>query len=195
MREIEKELDGRAAVPHWCRVRLSIGCLSVRSTATEWIPVALLRQERLSQSPRSNSGTIQALACRQLPSPRYCARIFWEVEGGVQSTLFYIFNHCYFISSPSKLKSCHKIKQPYIHNTMPKHENNAFQKTFQNQLKMVYFSVESAPCLGHMHCMHCIIFTWYPIQNRHLLTASPLFSHLITHYHCMAKHICLITKH
>jgi len=27
----------------------------------------------------------------------------------VQSTLFCIFNHCYFISSPNKLKICHTI--------------------------------------------------------------------------------------
>jgi len=53
-------------------------------------------------------------------------------EGGVQSTLFCIFNHCYFSSSPKKLKICHRIKQPYTQNIMTKHENNAFQKKFYN---------------------------------------------------------------
>jgi len=43
-------------------------------------------------------------------------------EGGVQSTLFSIFNQCYLISSPNKLKMCHTIKQLYIRNIMPKHE-------------------------------------------------------------------------
>jgi len=32
-------------------------------------------------------------------------------EGGVQSTLFCNFNHCYFISCPNKLKICHTVKQ------------------------------------------------------------------------------------
>ena len=62
-------------------------------------------------------------------------------EGGVQPTIFCIFNHCYFISSPNNLKNCHIIKQLYIHNIMPKHENTAFQKTFYNQFKKGTFSV------------------------------------------------------
>ena len=49
-------------------------------------------------------------------------------EGAVQSTLFCIFNHCHFISSPSKLKICHTIKKLYVHNIMPKHENDVLQK-------------------------------------------------------------------
>jgi len=65
-------------------------------------------------------------------------------EGGVQSTLFCIFNHCYFISSPNKLKICHTRKQFYTHNIMPKHENNALQKKFYNQLKKGTFSVDGA---------------------------------------------------
>ena len=69
-------------------------------------------------------------------------------EGGVQSTLFCIFNHCYFISSLNKLKICHTIKQLYIHNIMPKHENNDLQKNFYNRFKKGTFSVECAPCLG-----------------------------------------------
>ena len=60
-------------------------------------------------------------------------------EGGIQSTLFCIFNHCYFISSPNKLKFCHTIKQLYIHNIMPKHENNALQKNFTINLTRVLF--------------------------------------------------------
>jgi len=42
-------------------------------------------------------------------------------EGGVLSTLFCIFNNCYFISSLNKLQICHAIKQLYIHNIMSKH--------------------------------------------------------------------------
>jgi len=63
-------------------------------------------------------------------------------EGGVQSTLFCIFNHCYFISSPNNLKICHTIKQLYIHNIMSKHENNTLHKKFYNQFKMGTFPVE-----------------------------------------------------
>jgi len=33
---------------------------------------------------------------------------------------FCIFDHCYFISSPNKLKICHTIKQLYIHNNSEK---------------------------------------------------------------------------
>jgi len=75
-------------------------------------------------------------------------------EGGVQSPLFCIFNHCYFISSPNKLKICHTMKQLYIHNIMPKHENNAFQKKFYNQFKKGTFFVECAPCMGHTRHEH-----------------------------------------
>ena len=53
----------------------------------------------------------------------------------VLSTLFCIFNNYYFISSPNKLKICYAIKQLYVHNIMPKHENNALQKKFYNQFK------------------------------------------------------------
>jgi len=64
----------------------------------------------------------------------------YEGEGGVQSTFFCIFNHCYFISSPNKLKICHTIKQQLsIHNIMPKHENNALQKKITINLKRVLF--------------------------------------------------------
>jgi len=63
-------------------------------------------------------------------------------EGWVRSILFCIFDHCYFISSPNKLKIYHTIKQLYIHNIMPKHENNALQKKFYNQFKKSNFSVE-----------------------------------------------------
>jgi len=66
-------------------------------------------------------------------------------EDGVQSTLFCIFDHCYFVSSPNKLKICHTVKQLYIHNIMPKHENNALQKKFYHQFKKSTFSVECAP--------------------------------------------------
>ena len=95
-------------------------------------------------------------------------------EGGVQSTLFCIFNHCYFNSSPNKLKICHTIKQFYIDNIMPKHENNALQKNFYNQFEKDVECVKCAPCLGHtrhehgvhltvnrkLGCMYCIMFTW-----------------------------------
>jgi len=61
-------------------------------------------------------------------------------EDGVQSTLFCIFNHCYFISTPNKLKIWHPIKQLLIHNIMAKHENNALQKKkLYSQLKKVLF--------------------------------------------------------
>jgi len=63
-------------------------------------------------------------------------------EGGVQSTRFCSFDHCYFISSLNKLKICHTIEQLYIHNIMPKHENDAFEKNFYNQFKKSTFSVE-----------------------------------------------------
>jgi len=65
--------------------------------------------------------------------------IFCVGEGGVQSTLFCIFTHCYFISCPNKLKICHTIKQLYINNIMAKHENNALQKKFCNQFKRILF--------------------------------------------------------
>jgi len=98
-------------------------------------------------------------------------------EGGVQSTLFCIFNHCYFISSQNKLKICHTIKQLYIHNIMPKHENNSLQKKFYNQFKKGTFSVECAHAWGTLDmsmgytwpvnkklgCIQCIMFTWYPM--------------------------------
>jgi len=98
-------------------------------------------------------------------------------EGWVESTLFCIFNHYYFISSPNKLKICHTIKQLSIHNIMPKHENNILQKKFYNQFKKGTFSVECAPCTGHtrhehgvhqtgqkkLGCMHCIMLMWYPM--------------------------------
>jgi len=101
-------------------------------------------------------------------------------ESGVQSTLFCILNHCYFISSPNKLKICHTIKQLYIHNIMPQHENNALQKKICNQFKNGTFSVECAHAWGTLDmsmvytwlvnkklgCMHCIMFTWYPMWNR-----------------------------
>ena len=119
-------------------------------------------------------------------------------KGGVQSTLFCIFNNCYFISSPNKLNICHIIKQLYIHN-----ENNALQKKFYNQLKKGAFSVECAPCLGHTRHKHGVHLTgqkswvtciaqcscdipckvgtcWLPLHFFHIL---------ITHYHCMAKQI------
>ena len=67
-------------------------------------------------------------------------------EGGVQSTLFCIFNHCYFNSSPNKLKICHTIKQLYIQNIMQQHENNAIQKKIYNQFEKGTFFVECAPC-------------------------------------------------
>jgi len=60
-------------------------------------------------------------------------------EGGVQSTLICIFNHCYFISSPNKLKICHTIKQLYIHNIMVKHPKMTFRKNFTINLKRVLF--------------------------------------------------------
>jgi len=71
------------------------------------------------------------------------------VEGGVHPTLFCIFNHCYFIFSQNKLNICHTIKQLYIHNFMPKHENNAIQKIFYNRFKISAFFVECASCMGH----------------------------------------------
>ena len=69
-------------------------------------------------------------------------------------------------------------------------KNNALQKKLYNQFKKGTFSVECAPCMvrnRHEHgvhltgqkklgCMHCIMFIWYPMWSRHLLTASPLFS-------------------
>jgi len=80
-------------------------------------------------------------------------------QGGVQSTLFCIFDHCYSISSPNKLKICHTIKQLYLHNIMPKHENNAFQKKFYNEFKKSTFSIECAPCLGHTRHEHGVHLT------------------------------------
>jgi len=75
---------------------------------------------------------------------------------GYSRHFFCIFNHCYFNLSPKKLKICHTIKQLYIHNIVPKYENNALHKKFYNRFKKGTFSVECAPCM---------------------LTASPLFSH------------------
>jgi len=84
-------------------------------------------------------------------------------EGGVQSTIFCIFNHCYFISSPNKLTICHTIKQLYIHNIMPKHENTAFQKTFYNQFKKGTFSVECPHAWGTLDTS--MGYTW-PVKKR-----------------------------
>ena len=108
-------------------------------------------------------------------------------EGGVKSTLFCILNHCYFISSPNKFKICHTIKQLYIHNIMPKHENNALQKKIYDQFKKGTFSVECAPCMGrtrHERGVH-LIGQWkvglHALHNVHVIShvtyASPLFSH------------------
>jgi len=124
-------------------------------------------------------------------------------EGGVRSKLFCIFNRCYFISSTNKLKICHTIKQLYIQNIMPKHENNALQKNFYNQFK------KGAPCVGHtrhehgvhltgqkkLSCMHCTMFMWYPMQSRHLLTASPLFPHSNYPLSLHGKTNLMITKY
>jgi len=55
-----------------------------------------------------------------------------------------IFNQCYFISSPNKLKICHTIKQLYVHNIMLKHENNALQNKIYNQFKKGRFSMPGA---------------------------------------------------
>ena len=69
-------------------------------------------------------------------------------EDGIQSTLKCIFNDCYFISRLNNLKISHTIKQLYIHNLMPKHENNTLHKKFYNQYKKGTFAVESAPRMG-----------------------------------------------
>jgi len=84
-------------------------------------------------------------------------------EGGVQSTLFCIFNHCYFISCLNKLKICHTIKQLYIHNIMPKHENNALHKKLYSQFEKGTFSVQYVPGIGHTrheHGVHRSIKSW-----------------------------------
>ena len=70
---------------------------------------------------------------------RTCKHIV--AEGGVQPTFFCFFNHCYFNSSPNKLKICQTVKQLYIYNIMPKHENNALQKKIYNQFEKGTFSV------------------------------------------------------
>jgi len=72
-------------------------------------------------------------------------------EGGVQSTLFFVFNHSYFISSPNKLKICHTIKQHYTQDITPKHENCDIQKKFYNQFKKGIFTVECAPGMGTLN--------------------------------------------
>jgi len=65
-------------------------------------------------------------------------------EGGVQSALFYIFNHCYFVSSPNKLKICHTMKKLYIHNIMPNMKTKPIRKSFTISLKKV-LSLSSVP--------------------------------------------------
>jgi len=71
------------------------------------------------------------------------------------------------------LKIGHTIRQLYIQNMIPKHENNALQKKFCNQFKKGCFSVECAPGMGTLDmsmvytwpvnkklgCMHCIMST------------------------------------
>jgi len=84
---------------------------------------------------------------------------------------------------------------------MPKHENNAFQKKFYNQLKKGAFSVECAPwvipdwsikswiaCIASCsRDIPCEVSTcWLPLHFFHVL---------IIHYHYMAKHIFMITKY
>jgi len=80
-------------------------------------------------------------------------------ESWVQSRLFCIFDHCYFISSPNKLKICHTIKQLYIQNIIRKHENNALQKNFYNPFKKGSFSAKCAPCPGHTRHEHGVHLT------------------------------------
>ena len=127
-------------------------------------------------------------------------------EGRVQLTLFCSFYHCYFISSPNNLKICHTIKQLYIHNIMPNHECNTLHKKFYNQFKKGTFlsSVAHAldmsmgctwPVNKKLGCIHCIMFTWYPLNTRHLLTAFPLLSHYNYPLSLHGKTDCMITKH
>ena len=123
--------------------------------------------------------------------PRFCTKQYVG-ECGLQSTLFCIFNHSYFISSPNKLKICHTMKQLlkichtmkqllhtmkqlYIHNIMPKHESNVLQKNFTTNLKRVLFcwmctmpGVHSTWALGGYTWpfnkkLGSITFTWYPM--------------------------------
>jgi len=66
--------------------------------------------------------------------------VFHQVgEGGVQSTLFYIFNYCYFISSPNKLKFCHKIKKLCIHISCQNMKTTPSRKKIAINLKRVLF--------------------------------------------------------
>jgi len=108
-------------------------------------------------------------------------------ESGVQLTLFYIFNHCYFISRTNKLKICHKIKQLYIHNIMPKYKNNAFHKKFYNKLKKVLFLIDEAGLMSQWgwanvsqntsSCAYVCGWTgwWTPgLQDRVLLSCTRL---------------------
>ena len=84
------------------------------------------------------------------PREGICPPPFWMITQSVQTC----GRWGYFISSPNKLKICHTIKQLYIHNIMPKHENNTLQKKFYNQFKKSTFSVEDAPCMGHTRHEH-----------------------------------------
>jgi len=63
-------------------------------------------------------------------------------EGGVQSTFFCIFNHCYFISSPNKLKIClcHTIRQLYsIYKISCKNIKTHSRKNFTTDLNRYIF--------------------------------------------------------
>ena len=90
-----------------------------------------------AEPPNSQSIPPKSSSC--LPMKSFFDSLYRE--GGYSRHTFCIFNRCYFISSTNKLKICYTIKQLYIHNIMPKHENNALQKNFYDQFKKGTFSV------------------------------------------------------
>jgi len=73
--------------------------------------------------------------CQLCPKVIYMFKNFitLSIRGtwGIVDTFLH-FHHCYFISSPNRLKLCCTVKQLYMHNIMPKHENNALQKKISN---------------------------------------------------------------
>jgi len=104
-------------------------------------PVGVVHMKCVGESVRTGSGfknfgtgaESEKVTPAMLPIPSHIACVLCRARWGTVDT-FCIFNHSYFISSPNKLKICH-TKHLYIHNIMPKHENNAFQKKFYNQFK------------------------------------------------------------
>jgi len=78
----------------------------------------------------------------------------------------------------------------------------AWKNYFANPLRKAHAWDTLDMSMGHTWpvnkkwgCMHCIMFTWYPMYNSSLLTASPLFSHSNYPLSLHGKRNLMITKY